>query len=132
MLLRGRHQRLHDIDVALAAVRLQLYLETVVAEPVDLHRRKAYTEAVANGPREPTMSTTAEDDNLAHDHLAAGGLSFQPTGTTALRPTAARASAALAPAALIPLVTARPPPTAPPALPLWDRCGRLHNQPPVP
>ena len=41
VLLRRRHQRLDDVDVALAAVLLELHLEAVVAEPADVDRRTA-------------------------------------------------------------------------------------------
>jgi hypothetical protein len=70
MLLRRRHEGLHEVDIALTAVRLQLHLEAVVAEAVDLHRGQPDAEGVADRACEPSMGTTAEDDDLAHENLA--------------------------------------------------------------
>ena len=46
VLLRRRHERLHDVDVALAAVGLELGLQAVVAEPLDLDRRRSDPEGL--------------------------------------------------------------------------------------
>ena len=66
VLLGRRHQRLHDVDVALAAVGLQLRLEAVVAEPADLHRGQPHAERVADGAGEGAVGASAEDDDLTH------------------------------------------------------------------
>ena len=66
VLLRRRHQRLHDVDVALAAVGLQLHLQAVVAEAIDAHRRQRDTEAGADPPGELRVGAAAEDDDLPH------------------------------------------------------------------
>jgi hypothetical protein len=55
VLLRGRHQRLHDVDVALAAVGLELRLEAVVAEPGDVHPGQRHPERVTDRAGEGTM-----------------------------------------------------------------------------
>ena len=65
VLLGRRHQRLDDVDVALAAVGLELGLEAVVAEPGHLHRGQLDAEGVADGGGEGPVGAAAEDDDLA-------------------------------------------------------------------
>jgi hypothetical protein len=50
-LLGGRHERLDQVDVALAAVRQQLGLQAVVAEPGGLARREGYPDGAADAGR---------------------------------------------------------------------------------
>ena len=65
VLLRRRHQRLHDVDVALAAVRLELGLEAVVAETGSPPAR-ADAEVGADPLRQTSVGTSAEHDDLSH------------------------------------------------------------------
>ncbi len=69
MVLRRWHERLHNVDVALAAVGLQLCLKAVVAEPFDPYRRWPHPQAAADRPRQSAMSATTEYHDFAHDHL---------------------------------------------------------------
>ena len=69
VLLGRRHQRLDDVDVALAAVRLELRLQAVVAEPGQLDRAELDAERVADGGGEGAVGAAAEDDDLAQAAL---------------------------------------------------------------
>ena len=69
--LGRRHERLDDVDVALAAVREQLGLEAVVAEPADQRLRQAHPELVADPVGEGLVCRPREDDDLAHDRSLA-------------------------------------------------------------
>ena len=44
----GGTERLHDVDVALAAVRLELHLQAVVAEALDLDRGRSDAQGLAD------------------------------------------------------------------------------------
>src|SRR5699024_8253603 len=60
------HQRLDDVDVALPAVRQQLHLQTVVAEPDDIHRGQLLVQPGADSPGELGVGASGEDDDLSH------------------------------------------------------------------
>ena len=66
VLLRRRHERLHDVHVALAAVRLELHLQAVVAEAVDGDRRQRHAQSLADAAGELLVGATAEHDDLPH------------------------------------------------------------------
>ena len=66
MLLGGRHERLHDVDVALPAVGEQLGLKTVVAEPGDLHVAPGNLQMVADLISQRMMGGTGENDDALH------------------------------------------------------------------
>ena len=67
MLLGRRHERLHQVDVALAAVGLELDLQAVVAETLDLDRGRSDVQGLADRSGQLTVGTAAEDDDFAHD-----------------------------------------------------------------
>ena len=65
--LRRRHERLHEVDVALAAVGEQLRLEAVVAEPADEGLGEGHPQLVADPVGEGRVGRPGEHDDLAHD-----------------------------------------------------------------
>ena len=66
MLLRRRHQRLDDVDVALPAVRLELRLQAVVAEALDLDGGEVDGQLGADVGGQLPVGTAGEDDDVAH------------------------------------------------------------------
>ncbi len=66
MFLRGRNEWLYDVDVALAAVGLELNLEAVVAEPDDRGVREFHPEVGTDSLRKLGMGISAENDDFAH------------------------------------------------------------------
>ena len=66
MLLGGRHERLHDVDVALPAVGKQLGLKAVVAEPGDLHMAPGNLQMVTDLISQRMMGGTGENDDALH------------------------------------------------------------------
>ena len=85
MLLGRRHERLHQVDVALAAVGLELDLQAVVAEPLDLDRGRSDVQGLADRSGQLAVGTTAEDDDFAHDLASRGvvsGVEAHPTSHT--------------------------------------------------
>ena len=66
VLLRGWHQRLDEVDVALAAVGQQLRLEAVVAEPRDPRARPLPPQLGAHLVGECRMRRPGEDDDALH------------------------------------------------------------------
>lgn len=66
MLLRWRHERLEQVDVPLTAVGHQLRLQTVVAEALDVHRRKRHLKRIADAASKRAMSVAGKDDYVAH------------------------------------------------------------------
>src|SRR4029078_8211355 len=92
VLLGRRHERLDDVDVTLPAVRLQLCLEAVVAEPGHLDRRQRDVEVVADGLGTRAVGGTTEDDDagLGHGHSRSwsgqSGAAYPEIGAAAPRP----------------------------------------------
>ena len=98
--LRRGHEGLDDVDVALAAVRQQLGLEAVVAEPAERRLRQLHPEFVADAVGQGLVGRPGEDDDLAHVRSLV--LSPLPTGRFAPRLRAPTGAVA-------------PPPVPPPA-----------------
>jgi hypothetical protein len=69
VLLHRWHQRLHDEDVALAAVRAQLHLQAVVAEPLHVRRRQLDAQHRADLGRQLRVGRAAEENDVAHTGL---------------------------------------------------------------
>jgi hypothetical protein len=65
VLLGRRRERLDDVHVPLAAVRLELGLQAVVAEAGDLDRAQLDAERLADRLGEGSVAASAEDDDLA-------------------------------------------------------------------
>lgn len=66
MLLRRGHERLHDVDVALAAVGERLRLQAVVAEPFDVDGGPGHPEVGADPVGQGGVRRAAEHDDIVH------------------------------------------------------------------
>lgn len=72
MFLGRRHQGLDDVNVPLAAVGQQLYLEAVVAESLDIHSGSWYPEPLADLVSQTRMCAAREYDDTLHTVPSSG------------------------------------------------------------